>query len=476
MHFRRCRSPSEARESIHPTIGTPRTRHVGGSLEPYFFLSYARRRGPRVLVKRFYDDLCAELRQELRRLHKGNAVPFDRPFLDVQSIQVGQDWNAALGEALGHCRTMLALYTPDYFRSDFCGREWKAFEDRQRSHREVTGVDAKALIPVLWEPVPSIPSGAAHIQYDNLDFGENYAQWGLRRILIADPGGEEYRRIVNLIARQILVAAEHFRIRPAGGLDLNGPDSAGPFPSATERAEPGSHAVLLVAARTSAKAHDRGTDPGCHGESPTDWNPYHAESPEPLAERASLLLEERGYTVRTEIVSDALGATLDEARGQGQVAVLLVEASAAADEPFGRALRAYDRGNHPGSAAIVPCDPDEAGDGPRSKTYWEAVRGALPFNWAKGAGDPLPLLQSGIGSEQFDGALHAVVAKAQNHLVSFLEILKINSLEMSRAPSLSLPLLTTVAAPRRRTGLAPPIAARASSTPMPFEKEQEDDP
>ncbi|EMF52141.1 MULTISPECIES: TIR-like protein FxsC [Streptomyces] len=445
-------------------------------MEPYFFLSYARRRGPRVLVKRFYDDLCAELRQELRRLHKSDAVPFDRPFLDVQSIQVGQDWNAALGEALGHCRTMLALYTPDYFRSDFCGREWKAFEDRQRSHRAVTGVDAKALIPVLWEPVQNIPPGAAHIQYDNLDLGENYAQSGLRRILASDPGGDEYRRIVNHIAHQILVAAEHFRIRPVNDLDISGPGSAGPFPSATERAEPGSRALLFVAARTSVNAHRKATDPGCHGQSPTDWNPYHAESPQPLVERASSLLEERGFTVRTEIVSDVLGAALDEARGQGQVAVLLVEASAAADEPFERALRAYDRSNHPGSAAIVPCDPDEAGDGPRGKAYWEAVRGALPFNWARGAGDPLPLLQSGIGSDRFEAVLHAVIAKAQNQLVSFLEILKINSLETPRTTSPSLPVLTTVATPRSRTGLAPPIAARLSSHQTPFEKEQEDDP
>ncbi|MDT0569418.1 TIR-like protein FxsC [Streptomyces sp. DSM 3412] len=445
-------------------------------MEPYFFLSYARRRGPRVLVKRFYDDLCAELRQELRRLHKGNAVPFGRPFLDVQSIQVGQDWNAALCDALAHCRTMLALYTPDYFRSDFCGREWKAFEDRQRRHREVTGVDAKALIPVLWEPVQNIPSGAAHIQYDNYDFGENYARWGLRRILVADPGGEEYRRIVNLVAHQTLVAAEHFRILPANGLDLTGPQSAGPFPSAAEPAEPGSHALLLVAARTSADAHKASTDPGCHGDSPTDWNPYHAESSEPLARRATQLLEERGFTVRTEIVSDALAVTLDEARGQGQVAVLLVEASAAAAEPFNRALRAYDRSNHPGSAAIVPCDPDEAGDGARGKAYWEAVRGALPFNWAKGAGDPLPLLQSGIGSDQFDGTLHAVVAKAQNHLVSFLETSRLDALELPRITTAALPVLSTAASPRSRTGLAPPIAARPSSPLMPSEKEQEDDP
>ncbi|GHE65825.1 TIR-like protein FxsC [Streptomyces capitiformicae] len=438
-------------------------------MEPYFFLSYARRRGPRVLVKRFYDDLCAEL----RRLRKGNPMPSDRPFLDVQSIQVGQDWNAALGDALGNCRTMVALYTNDYFRSDFCGREWKAFEDRQRSHREVAGVDAKALIPVLWEPVQSIPPGAAHIQYDNLAFGENYAQSGLRRILAADPGGGEYRRIVNLLARQILVSAEHFRIPAVSGLDLTAPESAGPFPSAADRAEPGSHALLLVAARTSASAHKWPKDPGCHGESPTDWNPYHAESAEPVARRASQLLEERGFTVRTEVVSDVLGATLDEARGQGQVAVLLVEAQAAADEPFGRALRAYDRSNHPGSAAVVPCGQDEAGDGPQSKAYWEAVRGVFPFNWSKGAGDPLPLLQSGIGSDQFDGALHAVVVKVQNHLFSFQETLKLSSLESDQITSTSLPVLSTVAVPPDQTKPAPPTPARPASDPILLEQEQD---
>nr|WP_119590212.1 TIR-like protein FxsC [Streptomyces scabiei] len=445
-------------------------------MEPYFFLSYTRKRGPLVLVKRFYDDLCAELRQELLRLHKGNAVPFGRPFLDVQSIQVGQDWNAALCNALGHCRTMLALYSPEYFRSDYCGREWKAFEDRQRRHREVTGADAKALIPVLWEPVRQVPAGAAHIQYDNLDFGENYARWGLRRILIADPGGDEYRRIVNLIAHQILVAAEHFRILPANGLDITGPESAGPFPSAAERAEPGSHALLLVAARTSASAHPESTDPGCHGDSPVDWNPYHADSPEPLATRASLLLEERGFTVRTEIVSDLLGVTLDQARGQGQVAVLLVEASAASDESFVSALRAYDRSNHPGSAAIVPCDPEQAGDGAKGKAYWATVRDVLPYNWAKGAGDPLPLLQPGIAADQFDGTLHAVVAKAQNHLISFLETLRTNSLETPRITTAPLPVLSTAAAPHGLPGLAPPIATRLSSPLMPYAKEQEDEP
>ncbi|QOV33514.1 TIR domain-containing protein [Streptomyces ferrugineus] len=405
-------------------------------MEPYFFLSYARRRGPRVLIKRFYDDLCTEL----RGLRARTSEPFGRPFLDVLSIQVGQNWNAALGDAVGHCRTMVALYTSDYFRSDFCGREWKAFDDRQRGLRDVTGVDARALIPVLWEPVSGVPTGADHIQYENIDFGEDYARWGLRRLLVADPGGE-YIRIVKLLAQQILVAAEHFRIPVVEGLDLSAPEAVGPFPS-TDLAAPGSHALVLVAARTAATAHPQRVHPACrcHGDSPADWNPFPTEHEEPLATRARRLLEQSGFTVRTETVSHQLGQHLDRARAQGWVAVLLVEAQAAADEAYRRAIRAYDRENHPGSVVIVPCGADEASDPSQGKSYWDTVRSAFPLSWASGAGEPLPLVQLGALSDDFDGLLHAVVAKASNHLFSFL-----GEEEVFPTDSASLPILDVVA-------------------------------
>ncbi|MFD4502563.1 TIR-like protein FxsC [Streptomyces sp. NPDC058457] len=417
-------------------------------MEPYFFLSYARRRGPRVLIKRFYDDLCTELRD----LRPKTSEPFGRPYLDVLSLQVGQDWNASLSDAVGHCRTMVALYTPDYFRSDFCGREWKAFEDRQRTLREVTGVDAGALIPVLWEPVPAVPSGADRIQYENIDFGEDYARSGLRRLLVMDPGGE-YRRIVKLLAQQVLIAAEHFRIPAANDLDLKAPEAAGPFPSASDLAAPGSQAVLLVAARTAATAHPHSAQPRCpcHGDSPTDWNPFHAEHEEPLAAHARHLLEQSGLTVRTETVSNLLGQHLERARAQGQVAILLVEAWAAADEAYRNALRAYDRENHPGSVVIVPCGADEAGESSQSKAYWETVRGAFPLNWASGAGEPLPLVQMGALSDDFDRLLHSVVAKASNHLFSFL-----GEEEVHRTVSAPLPILNAVPAIR-------PIPSRAGA-------------
>lgn len=427
----------------HPAASAPRIGQVG-VLDPYYFLSYARRHGPRVLVKRFYDDLCAEL----RRLRHGNEQLRGTPFLDIQSIQVGQDWNAALSQAIGHCRAMVALYTPDYFRSDFCGREWKAFEDRQRRHREATGADAKALIPVLWEPVQNIPDSVAHIQYENIAFGETYARVGLRRMLVSDPGGE-YREIVRLLARQVATAAEHFRIPTTPGLDLSSLEAVGPFPSPADRAEPGSRVVLLVAARTAGGVDDDPTDPRCHGASPLDWNPYYEDTSDALIERAGRLLGERGFAIRAEVVSESLDDRLTEARRRRQVAILLVEAWATTDKPYATALAAYDRANHPGSAAIVPCGRGEA-EGTRGEEYTRRVKSAFVLNWAKSAGEPLPLLQTAVSHRDFNATLHAIILKGQNQLFSLSE--------PSAANAASLPILAVSPAPPSPTEFPTPAS------------------
>ncbi|MDX3645523.1 AAC(3) family N-acetyltransferase [Streptomyces sp. MB09-02B] len=77
--------------------------------EPYFFLSYARRddRGS-AFVRRFYDDLLAEL----GRL--GADCSGQQPFLDIERIGLGMDWESALGNEIGHCRALVALCSPSF--------------------------------------------------------------------------------------------------------------------------------------------------------------------------------------------------------------------------------------------------------------------------------------------------------------------------------------------------------------------------
>ena len=98
---------------------------------PYFFLSYAhtpknhpKDKDPNVWVERFYRDLCAHVMQ-LTSLPAG--VPAG--FLD-QQMQPGEGWQERLSQALASCRVFVPLYSPRYFHSEQCGKEWYAFSQR----------------------------------------------------------------------------------------------------------------------------------------------------------------------------------------------------------------------------------------------------------------------------------------------------------------------------------------------------------
>lgn len=174
-------------------------------MQPYFFFSYARRdrrQDTDAFIDRFHDDLCAEL----GRLEP--AARAETSYRDTDRLILGDDWERELAAVLARCRTMVALYSPAYFASKYCGKEWTAFHGRVRRHHELTGSLVPALIPVLWEP-PSVelPGEVAAIQYVEPAMSEPYARYGLRHLLRTDPTGEDYRRVVRVVAGRIKDAA-----------------------------------------------------------------------------------------------------------------------------------------------------------------------------------------------------------------------------------------------------------------------------
>lgn len=105
--------------------------------EPYFFLSYARKDDRDEFVKRFYDDLALELRRI------GADPSAQPPFRDVERLGLGADWARVLGGAVGHCRAFVALYSPSYLSSEYCGKEWTAFRERLDKYRQETEIDVR---------------------------------------------------------------------------------------------------------------------------------------------------------------------------------------------------------------------------------------------------------------------------------------------------------------------------------------------
>src|SRR4051812_5245141 len=52
-------------------------------------------------------------------------------FVDRSQIVAGQEWPAEVAEAVRTSHTVVCLYSPSYFRSEYCGKEMQLFLERR---------------------------------------------------------------------------------------------------------------------------------------------------------------------------------------------------------------------------------------------------------------------------------------------------------------------------------------------------------
>ncbi|MEU3036735.1 MULTISPECIES: TIR-like protein FxsC [Streptomyces] len=378
--------------------------------ESYFFLSYARRDDrDDVFVSRFYSDLVAEL----DRL--GADCSRQRPFRDVERLALGADWERTLGREVGHCRALVALCSPAYVHSLYCGKEWAAFRARVEDYRAQTDIDVPALIPVVWAPMRgAVPEEITRYQYFEPELGDEYLEQGLMSLLRGDPVA--YRRALQLVARRVHYAAGLFRLPTVGDLDLSAVRSPFPAQGTLKPAERSTGHVRLFVAAGAAGALPVGRRRNeYYGRSPLDWTPYHPPANPTVAHRAQRVILDEDYTSSLEVVGDDLGSKLDEAMHDNQPSVLLVDAWAARGEPYRSPLSDYDQQNHPLTGVLVPHHEtdDESGD----DGLWEDLRQVFRRNWMR-RNDPYDrLFQVRVDKEHFDHRLAEMVIVAQSRLM-----------------------------------------------------------
>ncbi|WP_346767256.1 TIR-like protein FxsC [Streptomyces sp. C1-2] len=380
------------------------------SREPYFFLSYARRDDPEdAFVSRFYEDLV----NELRRLEVDCSGQMS--FLDVQRLSLGDDWERRLGREVGRCRALVALCSPAYTHSLYCGKEWAAFRSRVDHYRAQTTIDVPALIPVVWTPPRGAwPEEIARLHYAEPEMGTGYLEHGLMGLLRTDP--RAYRRALKVIAERVQHVAELFRLPVVDDLDLATVRS--PFPdlstaTSAERSTP--HVRLFVAAGVSESLPVGRRRPEYYGRSPLDWAPYHPPAVPTLANRAQRVILDEDCVSSVEVVGRDLGERLDEAMGNNQPSVLLVDAWAACGDPYREALSAYDRQNHPHAGVLVPCD--EADDESEAEELWAELHEVFPRNWLRRNDLYDRLFQIRVDRRHFDAQLAVMVTVAQSRLM-----------------------------------------------------------
>ena len=77
-----------------------------------------------------------------------------RGFIDRSDIRQGEEWPEALAEALRTAQTLVCLYSPSYFESDYCGKEMQVFLERRASYiRSTPGKPPANIIAVAWQPL-----------------------------------------------------------------------------------------------------------------------------------------------------------------------------------------------------------------------------------------------------------------------------------------------------------------------------------
>ncbi|MFJ9769681.1 TIR-like protein FxsC [Kitasatospora sp. NPDC101157] len=393
---------------------------AGGAVEPFFFFSYAHR--DHQAGGGFVDQFFSDLKDELARLEPA-AGPDGLGYRDTERLRLGDDWEQQLSGRVASCRTLVALYSPAYFASAYCGKEWTAFNERVLRHQELTGRTVPALIPVLWEPPPAeLPAEVLRIQYLQHDLGEAYAVGGLRALLRADPYGAEYLQVVRVIAQRVREAAGQY-LGESPALDLGRVEGCFPVP-ATEppSARPGL-VRLFVAAGRAARSGGPPVEPpggGWYGPQPWDWAPYHPPVTPSLVAQAQRVITRAGHVTTMAEIGPGLARDLDRAREDNQVSVLLVDPWAAGREPYRQALREYDDQNHPVTGVLVPVGTDDPSEGPDRAQLWEGVRAVFPRNWLHRAG-PEPLFRVRVPRERFESELLRAVTVAQNRLLDEAE-------------------------------------------------------
>ncbi|MFD3723133.1 TIR-like protein FxsC [Streptomyces sp. NPDC058674] len=323
---------------------------VPASVQPYFFLSYAHtpRFGaggpdPDMWVERLFRDLCSHV-MALTDLPAGA----DAGFMD-REIRSGEGWSERLGAALATCRVFVPLFSPRYFASEMCGKEWFAFTQRLIQKSAITNESADAIVPALWVPVPpaQLPGPAERLQFNHNTFGERYVTDGLYGLIKLRGYAEQYERAVYELAKRIVSVAETVRLESTRPVDYRG------IPSAF--GTPGNAGRTLQVTVAASSRHDlpEGRSPEYYGDSALEWNPYHPVSQKPIAYVAEDLVRSLNYRTTMATFDDEAGH-FDSKQPPTRPEILIVDRWVVEDEQRRQRLAAFDQESRPWINVVVP--------------------------------------------------------------------------------------------------------------------------
>ena len=329
---------------------------------PWFFVSYSHIDAHDSHVKTFCERLNAEVLSMVE--DEGPKVGFS----DLQ-LNVGDDWAPELRHALQETRTLVCLYSPHYFKSEFCGKEFKIFHDRIQKvfpHKEENGECSPLILPVLLvrEEFINLHPSVRHIHYKG-DFPREYLSEGLRQILqrpMRPPIGEDLSaKFIDYFATTLVRNAKQHPLEPGAVARFSAVDSAfhsgavgGVAPAQDGADEPAVAQFVFVAGNRDELAELR-TELGPYGAGRGgEWRPYDSEGEDvrTIAERAAGLqkLDSEVLPLTPDLVE-----LLHKAEDKRRITALVVDPWSVQLQSYRELMRKFDDAQDlRASAVLVP--------------------------------------------------------------------------------------------------------------------------
>ena len=113
-----------------------------------FFVSYSRADNATGWISSFVEELLAEH----RRFTGGRELTH---FFDKNDIASGADWQHTLNHGIAHSKLFVAFISPNYFASEWCRKEWRAWIDTEIAKHILTA----GVRPVYIVEVPGLTDG-----------------------------------------------------------------------------------------------------------------------------------------------------------------------------------------------------------------------------------------------------------------------------------------------------------------------------
>jgi FxsC-like protein len=380
-------------------------------MEYEFFFSYPRphtREAKKATIEpylqRFFDDLSDEVGEQL------GLDPFIVGFLDEEGIDLGDEWEKKVADALQVSKTMVCTYSPTYFNRLYCGKEWKAFYDRcQQAVQQGNYASMPPLIkPVLWMPLLELPQVVAKLQYLLGNENSVVNTEGMRFVLKQIGNyNSEYVAYIGALARSITEDARRYPLPPMrGGLKplaeiepffpppRGGAGGAVPQPPAAPApAAAGANPSPLLAMPRHIRFIIAAADPAMIGQGPRAVDPYREHGADEWKPFYSQDRREIGAIVQNVASGGDLGLTSDfapfdatirdaveRAREERKIVILIVDSwSVTSVEKWRAILEEFEDRAQAGAyfncSVLVPWDENDLELKPRQAEIEAAVRG-----------------------------------------------------------------------------------------------------